>query len=246
MIWIIGGTIEARIFTEKIKDIKDFLVTSATESEREFINEDRLLVGRMDYPAMEKFVKEKRIKILVDLSHPYAIEVSKNARKVAEKYNIKYLRYTRAMTDRELETIYLNDYEECLELLKSIKGNCFFTTGSKNIGDFEKIKGKNRFIYRILPALESLEECKRYNIKMRDIVAVLGPFSLDYNKAMFSEYSADYVVMKDSGEEGGTREKILACQELNIVPIVIGREAEKGINDLTILEEMVRGINNSY
>lgn len=242
MIWIIGGTIEAKEIINRIGDIDNFLITSATDSEREFIDCDKLVVGRMDYYSMRNFIDKNRIKLIVDLSHPYAFEVSKNAEKAAKSNNIKYIRYVRKKIENKLKTVYLDSYEECLEFLKKTEGVYFFTTGSKNIGDFEKNRGSNRFIYRVLPTLESIDECRKYNIKMKDIIAVLGPFSLEYNKIMFKEYFADYVIMKDSGKEGGTVEKILACHELNITPVVIGREDENGINDLDIIENIIRNI----
>lgn len=44
------------------------------------------------------------------------------------------------------------------------------------------------------------------------------------NYQMFKDFKADYVVMKDSGKEGGTIEKIKACKSLGITPVVIGRQ----------------------
>lgn len=242
MIWIIGGTVETKILAEKIKDLDNFIISCATESEREFISQDKLQVGRMDCSAMEKFLAKHKIRLIVDLSHPYALIVSKNARKLAKRNNIRYIRYIRQRTDNYENTIYLESFNAALEYIKGIKGICFFTTGSKNLKDFESIRKGNRFIYRVLPAMESIEECKKNNVKMKDIVAILGPFSLEYNKTMFQEYKADYVIMKDSGKEGGTEEKILACHELGIVPIIIGREDEEGIGDLDIIEDSIRSL----
>lgn len=240
MIWIIGGTTEAKELVEKIEDEVDFLVTIATETGKEFIDTPNLFVGRLNYYDMIKFVEENNINLIIDLSHPYAEIVSSNAKKVAIEKDIKYIRYVREKSTVPFYAMHLDNLEECLEYLKNISGTVFFTTGSKNIKDFEKVKGQNRFIYRILPAMLSIEECKRLNIAMKDIVAILGPFSKDMNKVMFEEYSADYVVMKDSGKEGGFTEKLEACKELNITPIVIGRKKEKGIHNL---DEILRLIN---
>ncbi len=217
----------------------NFIVTVATDSGKEFIQSPRLCKGRMDYEEMLYFIQKNNISLIVDLTHPYARLVSENAKKAAEKMNIEYIRYTRKTTDK-LEGVYLNSYEEAYEYLKGIRGTVFFTTGSKNIGDFEKVRGENRFIYRILPALESIQICRKYSVKLKDIVAVLGPFSLEYNKAMFKEYGAHYVVMKDSGEEGGTMDKIRACKELGITPIIIGREMEEGVTSLDSIEKIIR------
>ncbi len=241
MIWIIGGTVETKEIVENIDDKVDFVVTSATENEREFINIPNLLVGRMNYYDMMKFVEQQSIELIVDLSHPYAQIVSSNVKKVAMKKNIKYVRYVRKESSIPSYAIYVENIDKCLEYLKKISGTVFFTTGSKNIGDFEKVKGKNRFIYRVLPVTSSIEECKRYDVHMKDIIGILGPFSKEFNKIMFSEYKTDYVVMKDSGKEGGVLEKLKACRELEIIPIVIGRQDEEGIHKL---EKILEIINN--
>lgn len=243
MIWIIGGTSEARELIDNIEDIEDFIITSATESERQFINSPKLVVGRMALDKMLQFIEDKNINLIIDLSHPYAKVVSKNAKEASKTKNIKYIRYIRCKTNIPSWAVYLKDYSECISYLRTISGNVFFTTGSKNIGDFEKVRGKNRFVYRILPALESIEECKKYNIHMKDIVAILGPFSKEFNKAMFREYTADYVVMKDSGKKGGVLERIEACKELGITPVVIGRYEEEGIESLEEIERFIRNYN---
>lgn len=239
MIWIIGGTSEGRKLAHNIKDLDNFVVTVATESGKEFLDTDNYKVGRMTPEQMENFVDENNIKVIVDLTHPFAKIVSENAKIVAENKNIDYIRYSREKINSE-EGIVVSSYEECYEYIKDLEGTFFFTTGSNNIKDFEKVRGNNKFIYRILPAMESIQKCVDNNVHIRDIVAILGPFSVDYNVAMFKEYKADYVVMKDSGKTGGTNNKIEACRRLNIKPIIIDREDENGFKNLEELESYIR------
>lgn len=243
MIWIIGGTSEAREIVDRIKDLNNYIVTIATDGGKEFVNSDKLLVGRMSYKDMVKFCEENKISLIVDLTHPYAKIVSENAKQVAKDLEIYYIRYMRDKIELKINAIYLNSYDEAYDYLSKISGTVFFTTGSKNIGDFEKVRDKNRFIYRILPAMESIEECKKHNVHMKDIVAVLGPFSKEYNKVMLDEYKAKYCIMKDSGHKGGTLEKLQACEELGVIPIVIGRETENGVKDLDLIEKIIRERN---
>lgn len=240
MIWIIGGTSEGREIIFRIKDLDEYIVTIATDGGKEFISTDKLIVGRMEYDEMFIFAKEYKITMIVDLTHPYAEIVSSNAKKMSKELGIKYIRYIRDKVDIMPNSIYLKNYEESYEYLSNVHGTVFFTTGSKNIGEYEEIKKDNRFIYRILPALDSIKQCIKYNVSMRDIVALLGPFSTEYNKAMFKEYEAEYCIMKDSGEKGGTMEKIQACEELGIQSIVIGRKDEIGINNLDHIEKVIR------
>jgi len=240
MIWIIGGTSESSEIIDRIKDLDNYIATIATEGGKEFVSTENLVVGRMDYNGMKEFVEKYKISLIVDLSHPYAEIVSENAQKVAKYRNIHYIRYVRSKIDIKSKAIYVNSYEECYEYISNISGTIFFTTGSKNIGDFEKIRGNNRFIYRILPAIESIEECRKHQVQLKNIVGVLGPFTKEYNRIMFNEYKADYVVTKDSGKQGGTIEKLEACKELGIVPIIIGREDEDGTGDIDLIEKRIR------
>lgn len=240
MIWIISGTSEARELIERISDIDDFIATIATDEGRQFIHSKNLLVGRMNYEQMKLFTEKNNIGLIIDMTHPYAKIVSENAKKLAIKRDIGYIRYIRKTTKEAFVGVYLNSYEEAYEYLEKITATVFFTTGSKNIADFEKVRGSNRFIYRILPVIDSLKICNELELSMKDIVAILGPFSLDLNKSIFKEYKADYVVMKDSGLRGGTLEKLQACEDLNIRPIIIGREIEEGVDSLDKIENIIR------
>lgn len=238
MIWIIGGTTETHELVEKLKGKRDYIITVATESGKEVLGDERVVVSRLSKEDMIKFIMDNNITTLIDMSHPYAVEVSKNAKEAANNCGIEYIRYLRESADLKGAIVFSN-MEECMDFLKGIKGNVFFTTGSKNIKDFEKVRGENRFIYRVLPSLESIEECVNNGLKLQDIVAILGPVSSELNEGMFKEYKSEYVVMKDSGIKGGTREKILACRKLGITPLVIGRVVEKGFDSIDKLVEMI-------
>ncbi len=240
MIWIIGGTSEARQLIDRLGNLDNYLMTVATEAGVEFVNTDRLFVGRFTKNEMIDFAKTHKVSLIVDLSHPYAKMVSENAKQASKELGIKYLRYVRKKAEAQGGDVYFNSYEESYEYITNLSGTIFFTTGSKNIGDFEKVKGSNRFIYRVLPALESIEVCREHDIKLKDIIAALGPFSVEYNMTMFKEYGVDYVVMKDSGQEGGTPNKIKACRELGIISIIIGRETEEGLYSLDSIEKFIR------
>lgn len=241
MIWIIGGTSEAREIVSRIRDLDDFIVTVATDEGSEFIDVKNLFIGRLTYEEMGDFIESRGIKLIVDLTHPFAKVVSDNARKIAVEKNIEYARYVRPKLDNLAEDIIVVDsYEEAYKYLENIVGTVFFTTGSKNIRDFEKVRGGNRFIYRILPAMESIKIAHDEGVTIRDIVAVLGPFSKEYNEIMFREYKVDYCVTKDSGKKGGLNEKIMAARELGIKTILIGREKEEGYSSLDEIEKVIR------
>lgn len=240
MIWIIGGTTETGQVVEQIKGKVDYIVTVASATGHEMLADAHVWVDRMDYPAMLNFLCMYSIDLAVDLSHPYAVEVSKNARRACQDANIRCLRFVRKPSETT-DAVYVFSLEECLTFLQRVTGCVFFTTGSKNITDFEQIRGDNRFVYRVLPTPDSLEMCVLHQVAMRDVVAILGPVSEELNVAMFSEYQASYVVMKNSGNAGGTPEKLNACRRLGITPVIIGRPDDEGISDLkSVVREILK------
>jgi len=239
LIWIIGGTSEARELTNRLKGKRDFIVTVATCSGAEMLGGVRTLVGRMEHDEMVRFIRRESIDTIVDLSHPYALEVTENARAAGEMAGAAYIRFVRKSSEME-GCIFVDSIEKCALLLEGIRGCVFFTTGIKSIKDFEKVRGTNRFVYRVLPSVFSIQECVGRGVGMEDIVAILGPLPEDVNYHMFKFYKADYVVMKNSGKEGGTVEKVNACKRLGITPIVISRQnEEKGLEDLDDLLKLL-------
>ena len=240
MIWIIGGTGETGCFLKKWNNRIPVVVSVATEEGRAGLQGGSVVVARLDRAAMVRFIEDRNIAGIVDLSHPYAVEVSCNARQAADICRIAYFRYSRKTADVQ-GAIVCSGLDDCLRFLRSIAGTVFFTTGSKNIPEFQKVCGKNRFVYRILPVRTSIETCIEYGVPLRNIVALLGPLSKELNIALFREYGADYVVMKNAGKEGGTPEKIAACAQLGIRPVVIDREQERGYTDWErLLDDLLR------
>ncbi len=239
MIWIIGGTNEARHFYQSIGDLHPYL-TLATLDGLEFISGERIQVGRMNYDEMKDFVLKHQIEMIVDMSHPFADIVSKNTKKLAAECEIKYIRYLRDENIHVEEGIYVDSYEACYEVLSTLEGVFFFTVGSKHIDKFEAVRGENRFIYRMLPSEGSIKMAKDAGVHMRDLIGMLGSFSYELNLAFLNNYKADYLVTKESGENSGTDEKIKASIDLGITPIIIKRSEEEGILDMSRLEELVR------
>lgn len=238
MIWILGGTSEVNVFLDGLVD-QDYLVTVATESGLKFTKTNKVRVGRLNKEEMVQLIREEGIDVLVDLTHPYADIVSRQAREVAEEEGISYYRYIRPEIDSSFG-YQVKDIEECCQLLKSLEGPVFFTTGSKNIVDFEQVRGKNRFIYRILPTSESIKIAEDQSVSYKDLVAMLGPFSLELNRTLFRQFKVRYCVTKESGQAGGQAEKLKACQLENVTPIVIKRQVEEGgFHDLKALIDVV-------
>ncbi len=242
MILVMSGTEEGREIVERLNDRGEGVVTTvATEYGHEIYEKIGLghlcLQGRLDITGLSELVRDKKIKTLIDATHPYAAQASLNAIKVSEECGIRYIRFQRpstvsgpACTDEtainELESMYyVKNVNEAVEWCrKSDRENILLTTGFSSVEKFVKLKDEKNIYVRMLPMPVPIEQCVKMGIKSSNILALQGPFSLELNKAIFSQYHIDVVVTKDSGKTGGVPEKIQAAMEMGIDTVVIQRE----------------------
>ncbi len=104
-ILIFAGTTEGRKLAEyaSAKKIPCF-VSTATEYGAELISDlegIRLLSGRMDREEMGRFIRENGIRLVVDATHPFAREVTKNIQDACTTENVRYVRCLRGTSGKE-------------------------------------------------------------------------------------------------------------------------------------------------
>jgi len=237
VIWVIGGTTEARDFIDRLEGI-EYVVSVATEEGREFLKGKNVFVGRMNFHEMEKFCLKKKISAIVDLSHPYARIVSENAKAISVEFKIPYFRYERPMLESPKGIDSFNRLEEMIFYMKDLEGVFLITLGSKNIKELVKVRGDNRFIFRVLPTEESIRSLRENEVEMKDIIASLGPFSYEQNLLTMKENRVDYLVTKNSGDKGGYEEKIRAAENLGVKILLLDRAPVESLSLEEIFEKI--------
>lgn len=230
MILVLAGTKDGRNLAVEIADQGyPVIVSVISQYASELARAENLDVNAvtLDVFSMIELIKTRQISIVIDASHPYAVNVSRNAMQACRDTNIKYLRYERAAVDLPQ---YVNMYRVCSYHDAAIKAaelgkTIFLTTGSRMLEVFKSAEqlSDHRLIVRVLPDYEVLAKCSELGFAPRDIVALQGPFSHDFNQAMFLEYGADVIITKNSGNVGGTDTKISAAMTLGLSIVVIDR-----------------------
>ncbi len=215
MIALILGTSEGREILSLLNKFTDnILISTATAYGGEILKDykyKKLNTKPLNKERLLNMLKENQVNILIDASHPYALEVTKNAREVSKDLNIEYVRYERPSSAEEFKqnkkVVFLEDYKDLNEALKNIKGNILNTSGSRNMDKILDLKLENRIIHRVLPSVKVLEDCFNLRVKVEDLMAIKGPISKELNKAFIKDYDAKALILKDSGPQGGTEEK---------------------------------------
>lgn len=232
MIGLILGTSEGKRILSLLNEFTDDIFISAASSYGGEIYSEfkyKAMNARpLAYEELKEALVESDVKVLIDASHPYALEITSNAMKACKELHIEYLRYERPSCVNDYEDCGLvkvvEDYDDLKEALSEIRGTILNTTGSRNLKKLVDMKLENRMVHRVLPSVKVLNECFDLGVDVADVIAMKGPVSKELNASFIREYDARAMLMKDSGMQGGTDLKIKACIECGIPAFVMGRK----------------------
>ena len=265
---IYAGTTEGRELAQELAKERIYCdISVATEYGRQIMDEKIspyicILQGRMTAEQMRRKYESEQYLAVVDATHPFATEVSVNIRESLRGLDIPYFRLGREKIPGEagerqageqqaeeqnyMARKYFQNTAACVEALKKTEGKIFLTTGSKELSVFCREETiRKRLVVRVLPGMESLQECVRNGLEGRQIIAVQGPFSKEMNLAMIRQYQASVLVTKESGKTGGEDTKLAAAGEAQIPSYIILRPSEKTpVMDMCEVLEQLRRLES--
>ncbi len=249
---IFSGTTEGRLLSGMLaKEGFAHTVCVATDYGRDVMGEAlpvNIHVGRMDEAEITGFFKELNMgeeDIVIDATHPYALEVTENIKKAADALKVRYERIVRKDDACIPESSSLfSDITECAEAVEKSEGNILLTTGSKELKEYceavSEITKKRTFV-RVLPTEESLGLCREEKIDPDHIIAMQGPFGRGLNEALMRQLDIKNLITKESGEAGGFKEKLEAAENCGVKVYVIKRPVKETGIDIKEAFRLVTG-----
>ena len=234
-ILIFGGTTEGRRLSETLSasKIKNTLCVATDYGER-VLDENpftTVLTGRIDRDGIRDLIKNGGFSAVVDATHPYAAEITKNIICAVNGAEMPYFRIKRENISVNGNIRFFNSGRECAEALAETEGNILLTVGSKELDEYcINDDVKSRLIVRVLPDADSIDKCLRLGIEPKHIIAMQGPFTAEMNEAVIRQFSVAVVVSKDSGKAGGFDKKAEAAAKTGASLWIIGRPDDDGIS----------------
>lgn len=236
MILLLAGTSDARELAVYLSQAGLMvLATVVTDSAASSLREAGIeaVTGRLDPAGFAAIAEERGASAIVDASHPFAEEASRNAMEAARLSSVPYIRFERKHSVLEAQSdngtapvVFVGDYAEAAEYAAAKRGVVMLTTGSKTLPVFtERLLGLEgvTLIARMLPRSDNMELCERLGVSQRHIVAMQGPFSKELNMTLFAHYGVTLMITKESGAVGSVDEKLEAAREMGIETVIIGR-----------------------
>ena len=213
---IFGGTSEGRKLAFLACELGlSCLITVATPYGEELMEEERglqILQKRLNTQEMVELMERVRPALIIDATHPYALEVSASIReacRLSQRTLIRVLRESEELADaREFDTV-----EQLCAALNENDELVFSTLGVKEAAALSQVRDYGKRIWlRVLPFKDSLEACLDAGFPAKHLICMQGPFGEDLNVAMFQHTGAKILLTKDSGSAGGFPEKIAAAR----------------------------------
>ena len=228
---IFGGTTEGRQEAERLHAQGRAATVSVTSAYARSLLPPgiKCRVGVLNRQEMLAWLAQERPGLVIDATHPFAVQATENIRACCAALGIAYERRERPIQDASWrqDVQHVPDPEAAARALQTTEGPVLLTTGSHTLLPFARAVDPARLFVRVLPTREALALCAAAGIPASHIIAMQGPFSQAFNAALYDQWGIRTVVTKDSGRAGGVEEKVLPALGRQIHVILIDRPKEE-------------------
>ncbi len=189
--------------------------------------------------GLTDYLREQKIDLLIDATHPFASQISWNAAIATSQINIPRLMLVRPPWkkmegDRWVE---VESNEVAARVLPELASRIFLSIGRQELGSYAHLKHL-WFLIRTLdiPEPDSF-------VPPGKILTERGPFSLEEERSLLQKYEIEAVVSKNSGGDA-TYPKIIAARELGIPVVMIQRPSLPEGEQVSDVESAVSWLRN--
>ncbi|MCC8992900.1 MAG: cobalt-precorrin-6A reductase [Candidatus Contendobacter sp.] len=168
--------------------------------------------------GLATFLREQGIERLIDATHPYAAQMSRNAVQAARLTGVSLWVYRRLPWRPESgdDWRFAADWPELLAAVQTFQ-RPLFTIGLEPLRQAAAIPPHQHWLARCL-------EAKAPNSPQLTILGATGPFTLEAELALLRDWRIDVLVAKNSGGDA-VAAKLEAARQLQIPVILLERPA---------------------
>lgn len=218
-ILILGGTAEARKLATQVAQIHDidpvFSLAGVTEKPLDPGVPCRV-GGFGGVPGLTRFIKDKAISIILDATHPYATQMSRNAAAAAQATGTPILHLERPEWEQgpSENWIRVPDMQSAVRAMPP-GARAFTATGRGSLGFF----ADRADIYTCLRVIDPSPDPFPGN---GEFVVARPPFSVEAEIEVFRHFDVTHLVVKNAGGQAA-RTKLTAAASLGLPIIIVDR-----------------------
>lgn len=229
-ILVLGGTTESSRLAKALGDRPEIAATLS-------------LAGRTSDPAAQPiptriggfggvdglaaWLTDRRIDVLVDATHPFAAQISRNAAEAARRTGTPIVAFVRPAWAREPgdRWIEVDDLDQAARAIGAAPRRVLLTTGRLGLASFD-VAPQHHYLIRTIEHPGDLP-----GLPDHALLLDRGPFDLASERALMIGERVEVVVTKNSGGSA-TRPKIVAARELGLPVVIVQPPARPGVAEV--------------
>ncbi|MGE8322377.1 MAG: cobalt-precorrin-6A reductase [Pseudomonas sp.] len=165
--------------------------------------------------GLAHYLREAAITLLVDATHPYAAQISRNAVSAARSVGIPCWALRRPAWQAQAGDDWreVEDWAGLIDALKPFR-RPLFTLGREPLQHLHEIPPEQFWTLRALEACPGNARC--------EVIGARGPFHIEDERALFQRRRIDVLISKNSGSVA-TEPKLEIARELGVPVLVLKR-----------------------
>ena len=190
--------------------------------------------------GLARYLRDERIDVLIDATHPYAAVISANAAAAAREAGVKLLALRRpawekCAGDNWLEVVTV---EDAVRALGAAPRRVFLALGRKELRPFDSAPQHFYLVRSVDPVEPPLAVPRAQYITAR------GPFSEADDRALLEAHRIDIVVAKNSGGDA-TYGKIAAARRLGLPVVMLKRPMLPDVPSVATVDDALRWLDHA-
>lgn len=165
--------------------------------------------------GLAQFVRDERISLILDATHPYAAQISHNAAQAARLSDVPCWALRRPAWQPQVGDDWREvcDWAGLIEALKPFK-RPLFTLGREPLQHLDEIPADQFWTLRALDVYPGNDRC--------EVIGARGPFLIEDERELFEQRRIDVLISKNSGSTA-TEPKLEVARERGVPVLVLKR-----------------------
>ena len=168
--------------------------------------------------GLAAFLRDKRIGQVIDATHPFAAQISRNAVRACTMADVPLCASERAAwtAGPQDDWTHVPDITSAAAALDGPGKRVFLAIGRQHLADFAHL-AQHRFLVRLVDA-----PAPDFPLRNAEVIVARGPFRLEDDLDLMRAHGTELLVTKNAGGTGAEA-KILAARTLGIPVVMIDR-----------------------
>lgn len=234
---LLAGTFEARMLAKSLKERFPKVSTTASFSGAVQDLPDLGLPTRVGgfggVNGLAEYLRSERVSLVIDATHPFAAQMSRNAVTAAQQTNVPLLRLERPAWQAETtdQWNFVGGFADAASMIPA-DANAFLAVGRNEIKAFYGRRDIVALVRMIEPPKQALPD-------HWTLVLSRPSQSIEEETALFRQHGITHLISKNSGGERSYA-KIAAARALGLSVIIIARPQLPAARTATTVENVLQ------